>query len=97
MKNRLLNLFITIQILVLSFIVVSSALAVDLGVWDESSEIAEEDFETHIVRQLEDVGEDKLRAHQELIKDKMVEKIKRPRAVANISAATTTTSRLYDP
>ena len=64
MKHKLLN-FIVIQILALNFIFACTVQAADLGVWGESSEIAEEDFETHIVKQLEDMGEDKLRAHQE--------------------------------
>lgn len=97
MKNKLFNFIVFIQIPLLSFIFVIQSNAVDLGVWGESSEVSEEDFETHIVKQLEDLGDDKLRAHQELIKDKMVAKIKRPRAVKNITVATLTTSRLYDP
>lgn len=97
MKKNLLSLIIFIQVSLLAIMFVSKAQAEDLGVWGESTEIAEEDFENHIVKQLEELGEDKLRAHQELIKDKMVSKIKRPRAVENVSAAMTSTSRLYDP
>jgi conjugal transfer pilus assembly protein TraW len=97
MKKYLLNLILFGHILLLHCVFTTHAEAVDLGVWGESSEIAEEDFEVHITNQLEELGENKLREHQELIKDKMVDKIKRPRAVVNISLATTTTSRLYDP
>lgn len=73
------------------------AQAVDLGVWGESFAIMEEDFEVHIMKQLEALGEDKIEATQELIKDKMVANIKRPRAVKGINRAVENKSRLYDP
>lgn len=73
------------------------AQAVDLGVWGESSAIMEEDFEVHIIKQLEALGKEKIEATQELIKDKMVANIKRPRAVKGISKATENKNRLYDP
>ena len=97
MKNKLLIFIILTSILLLCFTLVKKAQAVDLGVWGESSAIAEEDFETHIVKQLEALGEDRLKAHQEQIKDKIVANIKRPRAVKGITKATTNTSRFYDP
>ena len=90
-------IFILLIVLLLNFVIALKAYSVDLGILGGSAPIAEEDFEVHIVKQLEALGEDKLKAHQEMIKDTMVAKIKRPRAVKNISKATTTTSRLYDP
>ncbi len=97
MKNKLLIFIILVLILLLCFTLVKKAQAVDLGVWGESSAIAEEDFETHIVKQLEALGEEKLKAHQEQIKDKIVANIKRPRAVKGVTKASTNTSRFYDP
>lgn len=88
---------IVLVILLINFILSLELRAADLGVWGESSTIAEEDFEDHIVKQLEALGEDKLRSHQELIKDKIVADIKRPRAVENISEAFDYRARLFDP
>lgn len=94
-----MNLKVTyfLMLFVASLTINASANAIDLGVWGESSAIAEEDFEVHIIKQLEALGDEKLRAHQEMIKDQMVARIKRPRAVKNISKATATTARYYDP
>lgn len=97
MKKSLFAHAVLIQVLLLNFTFVTQAQAVDLGVWGESSEIAEEDFETHIVKQLEQLGENKLRTHQELIKDKIVDNIKRPKAVHGITDAVISATRLYDP
>ncbi len=97
MKNKVLIFIVFIFILPLHFTFASKAQAVDLGVWGESSAIMEEDFETYIMKQLEALGEDKIEATQELIKDKMVANIKRPRAVKGISRAVKNNSRLYDP
>jgi len=97
MNNKLLIFIIFIFTLLLHLTLARKAQAIDLGVWGESSPIAEEDFETHIVKQLETLGEDKLRKHQEQIKDKIVANIKRPRAVKGVSKATTNISRFYDP
>lgn len=94
-QQRLLILIM--NILLLQTVFVSSAQAVDLGVWGSSFEIVEEDFEEHIVNQLEIIGADKLQEHQELIKDKMVEKIKRPRPVRSINTAISSSCRTYDP
>lgn len=97
MKNSaFVNLAVLILLLV-NFMVSLELKAVDLGVWGTSFEIAEEDFEENIVKQLELIGEDKLQEHQELIKDKMVKRIKRPRPVKNISIATAPSRRTYDP
>lgn len=71
--------------------------AADLGVWGETSQIIEEDFEEHIIKKLQELGADKLRSHQEFIKDKIVANVKRPKSVPNITNATKNTSRLYDP
>ena len=81
----------------INFLMSLEVKAEDFGVWGESTKIAEEDFEDHIVKQLEALGEDKLRSHQELIKDKIVADIKRPRAVENISKALDYRARLFDP
>jgi conjugal transfer pilus assembly protein TraW len=96
-KNKLLIFISFALIYALPLMHKGKAQAADLGKMGESSDIAEEDFERHIVNQLEALGEDKLKAHQELIKDKMVAKIRRPRAVKNISVATNSASRIYDP
>jgi conjugal transfer pilus assembly protein TraW len=88
---------ILLIILLINFLITLKVEAVDLGVWGESSITKEEDFETYIVKKLEALGEDKLRAHQEFIKDKIVADIKRPRAVQNISQALNSAVRLFDP
>lgn len=88
---------ISLILFLINFFITLKVEAADLGIWGESSVIKEEDFETFIVKQLEALGEDKLRAHQEFIKDKIVADIKRPRAVKNISKAFKGTTRLYDP
>lgn len=88
---------ILLIILLINFIITLKVEAVDLGVWGESSAIKEEDFEIYIVKQLEALGEDKLRGHQEFIKDKIVADIKRPKAVKNIGKALKGTTRLYNP
>lgn len=71
--------------------------AEDLGTWGNSVDIAEEDLEKHIIKQLDAIGEDRLRQHQELIKNRMVAKIKRPREVKNISTTNSSSVRFYDP
>lgn len=90
-------ILLVLTVLLLNFIIALKADAVDLGVWGESSSIAEEDFEAYVIKQLENLGENKLRAHQELIKNKIVANIKRPKSVKGISKATLPNSRLYDP
>jgi conjugal transfer pilus assembly protein TraW len=97
MKWSIVFILIILIILLSNFIMAMKVHAVDLGVWGESSAIAEEDFETHIVKQLEALGEDKLKAHQVQIKDKIVANIKRPRAVKGITKVSTNTNRFYDP
>ena len=96
-KKLLIFVLFLLLILLLHCVLARKAFAADLGVWGESSAIMEEDFETHIVKQLKALGEDKLRTHQEQIKDKIVANIKRPRAVKNISKAKSNASRFYDP
>ena len=97
MKWSMAFILIILIILLSNFIMAMKAQAVDLGVWGESFAIMEEDFEVHIMKQLEALGEDKIEATQELIKDKMVANIKRPRAVKGINRAVENKSRLYDP
>ncbi len=88
---------ISLIILLINFMIALKVEAVELGVWGESSGIKEEDFETHIVKQLEALGEDKLISHQEQIKDKIVADIKRPKAVKGITKAVSNSTRLHDP
>ena len=98
MKSRPFIYILSVLLILLAhFIVATKVYAADLGIWGESSAITEEDFETHIVKQLKALGEDKLKAHQEQIKDKIVANIKRPKAVKNITKATANLSRFYDP
>ena len=99
MKKKQLLIFVLYfsLILLLHFCLAKKAYAAELGTVGESSTIAEEDFETHIVKQLEALGEDKLKAHQIKIKDKIVANIKRPRAVKGVSKAVSNTARFFDP
>ena len=96
-KMLLVSILFIILIILIEIIVSKKAYGVDLGTWGESSVIAEEDFETHIIKQLESLGDDKIHAVQEQIKNKVVANIKRPTAVKGIAKAKANSSRLYDP
>jgi conjugal transfer pilus assembly protein TraW len=97
MKSSAFIILFVLIMLLINFMLVLKAKAVDLGTLGTSFEINEEDFEEHIVKQLKNLGEDKLKNHQELIKDKIVANIKRPKPVKGISKASEYKSRLYDP
>jgi conjugal transfer pilus assembly protein TraW len=97
MKSSAIIILITLILLLINFMLALKVKAVDLGTYGVSFEIKEEDLEEHIVKQLKNLGEDKLKKHQEFIKDKIVSNIKRPTPVKGIVKASEYKSRLYDP
>ncbi len=97
MKSSAFIILVTLILLLINFMLALRVKAVDLGTYGVSFEIKEEDLEEHIVKQLKSVGEDKLKEHQEFIKDKIVANIKRPNPVKGIVKASEYKIRLYDP
>lgn len=97
MKSSAIIILITLILLLINFVLALKVKAVDLGTYGVSYEIKEEDLEKHIVKQLKNLGEDKLKKHQEFIKDKIVANIKRPNPVKGIVKASEYKRRLYDP
>jgi conjugal transfer pilus assembly protein TraW len=79
-----------------SFVAISAA-AKDLGVHGTTYPIQETDLLVHIESKLKSIGEEKLREHQEHIRNKMVARIKRPNPVKGITKTTASTTRYFDP